>query len=140
MNKDNGGQMLRDTRETKKLSIVELTRILREQYQGESNLCRSVLQTAINEGMIATEFELAVAYETVSSLNDWPEGEGYGSSDRSYDLRIIQRAVDHNRRFLKAEAELIAINKLNDLPKVDDTLKYMAMNRTIEQYMKKEVA
>ena len=60
----------RDARETKKLSIVELTKILREEYAGESDLCRSVLQTAINEGMIATEFELAVAYETVNSLND----------------------------------------------------------------------
>ncbi len=130
----------RDARETKKLSIVELTKILREEYAGESDLCRSVLQTAINEGMIATEFELAVAYETVNSLNDWPEGEGYGSSDRGFDLRAINRAVDHNRKFLKAEAELIAINKLTDFPKVDDTLNYMAMNRTIQQYLKKEVA
>ena len=130
----------RDARETKKLSIVELTKILRKEYAGESDLCRSVLQTAINEGMIATEFELAVAYETVNSLNDWPEGEGYGSSDRGFDLRAIARAVDHNRKFLKAEAELIAINKLTDFPKVDDTLNYMAMNRTIQQYLKKEVA
>ena len=90
--------------------------------------------------MIKTEFELAVAYETVSSLNDWPEDQGYGSSDRAWDLRNIQTAIDHNRRFLKAEQELVTINKLDDLPRVDDTLNYMAMNRTIQQYLKKEVA
>ena len=130
----------RDKRETEQKTVDQLLDILLDQYAGESGLCKSVLTDAIVEQMIKTEFELAVAYETVSTLNDWPEEEGYGSSDRAWDLRNIQTAIDHNRRFLKAEQELVTINKLDDLPKVDDTLNYMAMNRTIQQYLKKEVA
>ena len=130
----------RDKRETEQKTVDQLLDILLDQYAGESNLCKSVLTDAIVEGMIATEFELAVAYETANSLNDWPADQGYQSSDRAWDLRNIQRAVDHNRRFLKAEQELMIINQLNDLPKVDDTLDYMAMNRTIQQYLNKEVA
>ena len=130
----------RDKRETEQKTVDQLLDILLDQYAGESGLCKSVLTDAIVEQMIKTEFELAVAYETVSTLNDWPEEEGYGSSDRAWDLRNIQTAIDHNRRFLKAEQELVIINKLDDLPKVDDTLKYMAMNRTIQQHLIREEA
>lgn len=130
----------RDKRETEQKTVDQLLDILLDQYAGESGLCKSVLTDAIVEQMIKTEFELAVAYETVSTLNDWPEEEGYGSSDRAWDLRNIQTAIDHNRRFLKAEQELVTINKLDDLPKVDDTLKYMAMNRTIQQHLIREEA
>ena len=130
----------RDKRETEQKTVDQLLDILLDQYAGESSLCKSVLTDAIVEQMIKTEFELAVAYETVSTLNDWPEEEGYGSSDRAWDLRNIQTAIDHNRRFLKAEQELVTINKLDDLPRVDDTLKYMAMNRTIEQHLIREEA
>jgi hypothetical protein len=130
----------RDKRETEQKTVDQLLDILLDQYAGESSLCKSVLTDAIVEEMIKTEFELAVAYETVSTLNDWPEEEGYGSSDRAWDLRNIQTAIDHNRRFLKAEQELVTINKLDDLPKVDDTLKYMAMNRTIQQHLIREEA
>ena len=130
----------RDKRETEQKTVDQLLDILLDQYAGESSLCKSVLTDAIVEQMINTEFELAVAYETVSTLNDWPEEEGYGSSDRAWDLRNIQTAIDHNRRFLKAEQELVTINKLDDLPKVDDTLKYMAMNRTIQQHLIREEA
>ena len=129
----------RDSRETTQLSILQLTQILRTDYTGESDLLRSVLQTAINEGMIATAFELEQACETASSLNEWPEGEGYGSSDRAFDLRAIQKAIEHNRKFLQAEQELIMINKLTDFPKVDTVLNYMAINRTLEKNLK-EVA
>ena len=130
----------RDKRETEQKTVDQLLDILLDQYAGESSLCKSVLTDAIVEQMIKTEFELAVAYETVSTLNDWPEEEGYGSSDRAWDLRNIQTAIDHNRRFLKAEQELVTINKLDDLPRVDDTSKYMAMNRTIEQHLIREEA
>ena len=130
----------RDKRETEQKTVDQLLDILLDQYAGESGLCKSVLTDAIVEQMIKTEFELAVAYETVSTLNDWPKEEGYGSSDRAWDLRNIQTAIDHNRRFLKAEQELVTINKLDDLPKVDDTLKYMAMNRTIQQHLIREEA
>jgi len=130
----------RDKRETEQKTVDQLLDILLDQYAGESSLCKSVLTDAIVEQMIKTEFELAVAYETVSTLNDWPEEEGYGSSDRAWDLRNIQTAIDHNRRFLKAEQELVTINNLDDLPKVDDTLKYMAMNRTIQQHLIREEA
>ena len=130
----------RDKRETEQKTVDQLLDILLDQYAGESKLCKSVLTDAIVEEMIKTEFELAVAYETVSTLNDWPEEEGYGSSDRAWDLRNIQTAIDHNRRFLKAEQELVTINNLDDLPKVDDTLKYMAMNRTIQQHLIREEA
>jgi len=130
----------RDKRETEQKTVDQLLDILLDQYAGESSLCKSVLTDAIVEEMIKTEFELAVAYETVSTLNDWPEDQGYQSSDRAWDLRNIERAVDHNRRFLKAEQELVTINKLDDLPRVDDTLNYMAMNRTIQQHLIREEA
>ena len=122
------------------ISTEDLYKELDTNYKGETDLVQSLMSRAISNGWVQTRHELGVANEELWSLNDWPEGEGYGSSDRGFDLRAINRAVDHNRKFLKAEAELIAINKLTDFPKVDDTLNYMAMNRTIQQYLKKEVA
>jgi hypothetical protein len=75
--------------------------------------------------MIKTRYELDIALETVSDLNDWPEGEGYGSSDRAGDLRSIQETVESSRRYIKAEKELWIVNDKE--PLVGNVLAYMAM-------------
>ena len=131
-----GGPMLkRDSRETTQLSILQLTQILRTDYTGESDLLRSVLQTAINEGMIATAFELEQACETASSLNDWPEEEGFGSSDRAHYIRRIIETTDFDRKFLQAEQELMTINRLTECPKNDTVRAYMKMNDKLKEGM-----
>jgi len=94
-------------------------------YSRESDLTQSVLRWAVSEDMIKTRYELDIAYETVSDLNNWPEGEGYGSSDRAGDLRSIQETVESSRRYIKAEKELWIVNDKE--PLVGNVLAYMAM-------------
>jgi hypothetical protein len=79
----------------------------------------------VSEGSIKTRYELDIAYETVSDLNNWPEDEGYGSSDRAIDLRSIKEAMESSRKYIKAEKELWMINKLDKEPMVGTVLAYM---------------
>ena len=68
------------------ISTEDLYRELNTNYKGESDLVQSLMSQAISEGLVATRHELGVANEELWSLNDWPEGEGFGTSD-FYSLR-----------------------------------------------------
>ena len=76
---------------------------------------------------------MAVANEELWSLNDWPEGEGFGSSDFYEYRRRIAETVDSERKFLQVEDELVQINKLTECPNNDTVRKYMIMNEEIRQ-------
>ena len=115
----------KNTYYTQELDSDTLNSMITVAYSRESDLTQSVLRWAVSEGMINTRYELDIAYETVSDLNNWPEGEGYGSSDRAGDLRSIQETVESSRRYIKAEKELWIVN--NKEPLVGNVLAYMAM-------------
>ena len=115
----------KNTYYTQELDKDTLNSMITVSFSRESDLTQSVLRWAVSEDMIKTRYELDIALETVSDLNDWPEGEGYGSSDRAGDLRSIQDAVESSRRYIKAEKELWIVNDKE--PLVGNVLAYMAM-------------
>ena len=115
----------KNTYYTQELDSDTLNSMITVAYSRESDLTQSVLRWAVSEGTIKTRYELDIAYETVSDLNNWPEGEGYGSSDRAGDLRSIQETVESSRRYIKAEKELWIVNDKE--PLVGNVLAYMAM-------------
>ena len=104
-----------------------------ENYQAETDLVRSIMKECISEMIVRTRHELALANEELWSLNDWPEEEGFGSSDRREYLRRIIATTDFDRKFLQAETELATINRLTECPKNDTVRAYMIMNDMLQE-------
>ena len=117
------------------ISKEDLYKELNSNYTGETDLVQSLMSRAISNGWVQTRHELGVANEELWSLNDWPEGEGFGSSDHfEYDRRI-QESIAFERKFLQAENELVQINKLTESPKNETVRKYMTMNEKLKEGM-----
>ena len=114
------------------ISTEDLYKELNTNYTGETDLVQSLMSQKISDGTITTRHELGVANEELWSLNDWPEGEGFGSSDHYWYFKRINETIARERKFLEAESELVAINKLTESPKNDDVRKYMKMNKQIQ--------
>ena len=115
------------------ISTEDLYKELNTNYTGETDLVQSLMSQKISDGTITTRHELGVANEELWSLYDRPEGEGFGSSDHYWYFKRINETIARERKFLEAEAELVAINKLTESPKNDDVRKYMKMNEQIEK-------
>ena len=116
-----------------RIQPILLMKELDENYSGETELVRAIMKECISEMIVRTRHELAVANEELWSLNDWPEGEGFGSSDRSSYIRRIINATDFDRKFLQAETELATINRLTECPKNDTVRAYMIMNDMLQE-------
>ena len=113
----------------------DLYKELNQNYKGETDLVQSLMSRAISNGWVQTRHELGVANEELWSLNDWPEGQGFGSSDHyDYDRRI-QESIAFERKFIQAESELVQINKLTESPKNDTVRAYMIMNDKLREGM-----
>ena len=111
----------------------DLYKELNQNYKGETDLVQSLMSRAISNGWVQTRHELGVANEELWSLNDWPEGEGFGSSDHyDYDRRI-QESIAFERKFIQAESELVQINKLTESPKNDTVRAYMTINDRLQE-------
>ena len=123
----------RDQHYNEKISKENLYKELDTHYTGETYLVRNLMSISITEGVVETRHELSCANEELWSLNDWPEHEGFGSSDRAEYLRRIKETIAFERKFLQAENELVQINKLTESPKNDTVRKYMAMNDKIAE-------
>ena len=117
------------------ISTEDLYRELNTNYTGETDLVQSLMSQAISEGLVATRHELGVANEELWSLNDWPEGEGFGSSDHYHYDRRIQESIASERKFLQAETELVTINRLTECPKNDTVRQYMKINEKLKEGM-----
>ncbi len=118
-----------------RIQPILLMKEMDENYQAETDLVRSIMKECISEMIVRTRHELAIANEELWSLNDWPEGEGFGSGDRSAYIRSIIDTTDFDRKFLQAENELVQINKLTESPKNDTVRKYMNMNEKLAEGM-----
>ena len=117
------------------ISTEDLYKELNENYTGETDLVQSLMSRAIYNGWVRTRHELGVANEELWSLNDWPEGEGFGSSDHyEYDRRI-QESIASERNFIQAETELVTINSLKESPKNETVRAYMKMNEKLKEGM-----
>ena len=117
------------------ISTEDLYKELNENYTGETYLVQSLMSRAISNGWVETRHELGVANEELWSLNDQPEGEGFGSSDHyEYDRRI-QESIASERKFIQAETELVTINSLEESPKNETVRAYMKMNDKLKEGM-----
>ena len=115
------------------ISTEDLYKELNTNYTGETDLVQSLMSQKISDGTITTRHELGVANEELWSLNDWPEGEGFGTSDfYSYRKRIAE-TIARERKFLQAENELVQINKLTESPKNDTVHQYMKINEKLKE-------
>ena len=123
----------RDKYYNEKISKADLEKELSTHYTGETGLVINLMSYAIQDGIVETRHELGVANEELWCLNDWPEGEGFGSSDRFEYIRRITETVASERKFLQVEDELVQINKLTECPKNDTVRKYMIMNEGLRQ-------
>ena len=125
----------RDKHYNEKISKADLEVELSKHYKGETGLVINLMSYAIQDGIVQTRHELSCANEELWSLNDWPEGEGFGSSDRFEYVRRMTEIVKSERAFLQAENELVQINKLEECPKNDTVRSYMRMNDKIAEGM-----
>ena len=117
------------------ISTEDLYKELDTNYTGETDLVQSLMSRAISNGWVQTRHELGVANEELWSLNDWPEGEGFGSSDHyEYDRRI-KESIANERKFIQAETELVTINRLTECPKNDTVRQYMKINEKLKEGM-----
>jgi hypothetical protein len=125
----------RDEHYNSKINKGLLYKELDTYYSAETDLVSNLMSYAITDGLVETRHELAVANEELWSLNDWPEGEGFGSSDRAEYLRRIKETIASERKFLQAEQELVTINRLTECPKNDTVRAYMKMNEKLAEGM-----
>ena len=123
----------RDQHYNTQISKADLEVELSKHYKGETGLVINLMSYAIQDGIVQTRHELSCANEELWSLNDWPEGEGFGSSDRFEYVRRMTETVNFERAFLQAENELVQINKLEESPKNDDVRTYMRMNEKLTE-------
>ena len=123
----------RDNYYYSRIQPILLMKEMDENYQAETDLVRSIMKECISEMIVRTRHELALANEELWSLNDWPEEEGFGSSDRREYLRRIIATTDFDRKFLQAETELATINRLTECPKNDTVRAYMIMNDMLQE-------
>ena len=117
------------------ISTEDLYKELNKNYTGETDLVQSLMSRAISNGWVETRQELAVANEELWSLNDWPEGEGFGSSDHYEYERRIQESIASERKFIQAETELVTINSLEESPKNETVRAYMKTNEKLKEGM-----
>jgi len=125
----------RDEHYNSRVSPLELQKEIDENYRGEIGLVRSLMRHCVRELIVRTRHELSVANEELWLLNDWPEDQGFGSSDRAEYIRRIIESVDSERKFLQAENELVMINRLTECPKNDTVRAYMKMNEKLAEGM-----
>ena len=117
------------------ISTEDLYKELNTNYTGETDLVQSLMSQKISDGTITTRHELGVANEELWSLNDWPEGEGFGTSGHYHYDRRIQESIASERKFIQAETELVTINRLEESPKNETVRAYMKMNEKLKEGM-----
>ena len=125
----------REKHYNEKISKADLEIEISKHYKNEHGLIIQLMSNCVQDDLIETRHELSCANEELWSLNDFPEHEGFGSSDRAEYIRRITETVAFERKFLQAENELVQINKLTECPKNDTVRKYMTMNDKIAEGM-----
>lgn len=71
--------------------------VLEQRFANESDLTISMMKRAISNLNITDPAALDVMYEDVIFFTgDWPETEGWGSSDTSALIRSVKETLIHN--------------------------------------------
>ena len=119
------------------ISESKLQKELDTHYRAETGLVVSIMRDMICEGVVKTRHELGVANECLWDLNDWPEDQGFGWSDRMSSVNGIKETIKRERLYQQAEDELVAINKLTEAPSHGDVKKFMSINHRLQEMMAK---
>ena len=125
----------RDQHYNTQISKADLEIEISKHYKNEHGLVIQLMSNCVQDDMIETRHELSCANEELWSLNDWPEGEGFGTSDRYSYVKRVKESIAFERKFLQAETELVAINKLDESPANDTVRTYMKMNEKLAEGM-----
>ena len=76
--------------------------VLETRFRNESDLTLSMMKKAISDLDISNPAVLDVMYEDVMFFTgDWPESEGWGSSDTSALIRSVKETLINNN-YIKA--------------------------------------
>ena len=71
--------------------------VLEQRYSGESDLTLSMMTRAISDLDVSNPAALDVMYEDVMFFTgDWPESEGWGSSDTAALIRSVKATLISN--------------------------------------------
>jgi len=75
--------------------MKNIYKVLEKKYDTEDYLTQNMMSRAISDLGITDPSLLDVIYETViHHTGDWPEYEGWGSSDTRYTVKAVKEAVD----------------------------------------------
>lgn len=75
----------------------DINTVLEQRFANESDLTISMMKRAISNLNITDPAALDVMYEDVIFFTgDWPETEGWGSSDTSALIRSVKETLIHN--------------------------------------------
>jgi hypothetical protein len=86
------------------LDKTEIYQKLDKRFRNESDLTVSMMKRAISDLDISDPAALDVMYESVIFFTgDWPEHEGWGSSDTAYLIRSVKERL-HGNGFMKEAA------------------------------------
>ena len=79
------------------LDKTEIYQELKTRFRNESDLTLSMMKRAILQLDIQDPKALDIIYETVIYYTgDWPESEGWGSSDTAYLIRSVKERLYSN--------------------------------------------
>ena len=71
-------------------------------FKNAGDLTKNVMRDVIDHGFVFTKHEIDIAYEELSVLNDWPDGEGFGTSDKAWELKKVRQAVSIERNHINS--------------------------------------
>ena len=125
----------REKHYNEKISKADLEIEISKHYKNEHGLIIQLMSNCVQDDLIETRHELSCANEELWSLNDWPEGEGFGTSDRYSYVKRVKESIAFERSFLQAETELVSINNLTECPANDTVRTYMKMNEKLAEGM-----
>ena len=108
---------------SKELSAVDL--ISKLETFGKSDLALSIISSKIYDGTIKTANELNCADENSWGLDDWPEDQGFGSSDGYWARKSIDDAINYQRAFFNCEEKYAKIHNLKTQPDHDKVYAFM---------------
>ena len=118
----------------------ELEDHIDSRYDGESDLMKSLMSQAIYKFDIKTFYELAITNESLWSINDWPEGEGFGSSDHNFAIRDLMSAVGYEFDDQDTSGRFVVTKQPEEIEKAGITNVRMSKDDRIDRGMAKQKA
>ena len=108
----------RDQHYNEKISKADLEIEISKHYKNEHGLIIQLMSNCVQDDLIETRHELSCANEELWSLNDWPEGEGFGSSDRHSYIDRVKESIAFERKSYKQKQNWYQSTDWNSLQRM----------------------